>query len=1133
VPAERKLGTLLFADLAGYTELGTRLDPEVVHTLVRPAMAALRRLVESYGAAVPEGLQGDGFMAVFGAPLAHEDDAERAVRAALAMQEHHAAARARSRGAALPHLRTGVATSEVYVAPTAEAGGFSVTGEAVNLAARLCSLARPGQVLVTDRTRELTRTAIEYGPPRERLVKGFADRVTVVRALRPLPGVTTRHRPPDTPYVERADVFAALDRAWRRAVARRTTEVVVVVGDAGQGKSRLALEYARRRKEADVLAGGCSPYGDDAAFGALRAALARRFAVALPARAEDLVAELRGYADELGLGEAAAFLASWLAGLLAGTDRGGADVRLDTAFGALRLLVEALGRSRPVLLVMDDLHWAAPDELELLRRVAAQPWDAPVLVLCLCRPGTTGLPPAPVVELNALDPPQVSEMVGGLLGTTPSPRVVDELSDRTGGNPLFVEECVTRLHERGAIDASRVDTDELARVPYSMRQFITSRLDELPAAEKALLQDASVIGPVFWDTLLAAVALRPGVEATLDALERRGLVRRTVTSSVPGAVEARFRHALICDVAYGSLAHRDRADKHRAVAEALQRMRLEGRGHAAPLSLLAHHYAAAWRALRAGTVQGQPPCEPARLAVDHLLAWATEIAPAQPRRAEAAFASALEIVADAPGCLDDAVRARLHTGHAGTLTELARHDEAVAAADAALALAGERADLAARARLLRARALSESGRLAESAPDVAAARAAFAALGDAGGEADALWVEAMNLRYDDMARHIQLSREVYDAYARAGSREQQAWLAQDLAYLLTLEGGPDQRRWAVEAARLIDRETDLRGRAALTRTDALLASFRRDWAGALRLARDAEEDAHDSGAVWVEVDALLVQQECLGMTGELEAAERVRERLVALAGALAAPRVRAMSALVAARVRPRSRRPDEARALLAEARELLRARNARLDLLEADVAEAYVALDTGRWADVPALTAPLVSYADGRGWGLYAASARMVTGRAVLALDPAAAAEPLAETLDAARRHDVPQLGALAAACVEQAQLLVGDDTTASIGDNAAGLVETRAMLAENVALRALRAGDPAGAARRLDDAARLWATLGATVWLARSLVWEAECLRRAGDAGADRVEEPVPDLLRDLAAPDGLATALRAALPS
>jgi class 3 adenylate cyclase len=1139
VPPERKLGTLLFADLAGYTSLCNNLDPEEVHGLVRPAMAALRRIVESYGASVPQGIQGDGFMAVFGAPIAHEDDAERAVRAGLALQEHHAAARRRAELATLPglpDLRVGIASGEVYVAPSHDPGGYSVTGDAVNLASRLCGIARPGQVLVTDRARELTRGAIEFGGPRDRVVKGMADRVRVVRAVRPAAGAVAGRRtlPVDAPFVDREEAFAALDAAWARA-ARARSEVVVVVGDAGQGKSRFAFEAARRL-DADVLSGACAPYGDDSALSAFRSALSRRLGIGAQAATEDVAGDLRGVVDELGLGESAAFVAGWLAGLVARGEQAPRDARAETAFGALRLLFEALGRRRPVLLVLDDLHWADEDELALLGRLAAEPWEAPVLVLGLARPGVAGLDGLPRVDLAALEPPHLSEMLEGLLGVTPSPRVVDELAARTGGNPLFVEECVALLTERGAIDAdaSRLDRAELARVPNSMRMFIAARLDALPAAEKALLQDASVIGETFWDSLVDVLQPRPDLDALLDSLEGRGLVRRVVPGSLPGAVEVRFRHALTRDVAYESLSRRARADRHRAVADAFQQMRHGGNGWTAPLSLLAHHYLHAWRAGRSDVLRGRPPCEPARLAVSHLLDWATEIAASQPRRAAQALTDALDVTAEAAECIDDGTRARLHVQHAEALLELAESDAGLAEAGRALAIAERhgRPDLVARARLAQARGLSESGHLDESAEAASRARQEFADLGDLSGEADALWIEAMNLRYNDMGRHIQLSRDVFDAYGRAGRRDQQAWLAQDLAYMLTLEGGPDQRRWADEAARLIDRESDLRGRAAMARTDALLALNRREYDDALRLAREAAEDAYDSGAAWVESDALLCQQEGLLMTGELEAAARVHERVVAIADRLRAPRLRAVSDVIAARVAARSRRPALAADLLAGARDVLRARGASLELLESDAAEASIALDAGRWPDVVRLATPLVRYADGRGWGLFAAPARVAAGRAALALDPLGAAAPLGDALDATRRHDVPLLGALAAACVEQAQLLVGAGTTASIGDGGTGLVETRATYAENVALRALRTGDLETAARRFADAARLWVRLGATVWLARALVWQAECLRRLG-AADDGVEEPVAGLLADLAAPSGLAGLLRASLPA
>jgi class 3 adenylate cyclase len=373
---ERKLVALLFADLSGFTALASSLDPEEVYALIRPGLDAMRRIVEEHGGSVPYVL-GDGFMAVFGVPTAHEDDAERAVRAALAVR-NHARALARGRGGIrFPDVHAGVNSGEVMVAPSSEPGGFSLVGDPVNVAARLADLAPPRVVLVAEQTKRRTEHAVRYGPGRGYRAKGKPRPVVAFEAIEVRSALPAGRATPAVSggFVDRETELEALERALAATLHERRSNLLVVTAEPGAGKTRLATEFARRRPDAILLTGRCLAYGQrplspiagavqdliGLAADAPRAVAdreVRRLAdrVAGPRRARDLVRGLKlllGTADPHGV-----------------RDPGGA---VGEATLAARAVVEGLAREGPVIAVVDDFHWADAQLLELLRASTADP----------------------------------------------------------------------------------------------------------------------------------------------------------------------------------------------------------------------------------------------------------------------------------------------------------------------------------------------------------------------------------------------------------------------------------------------------------------------------------------------------------------------------------------------------------------------------------------------------------------------------------------------------------------------------------------------------------------------------------------------------------------------------------------
>jgi class 3 adenylate cyclase len=560
---ERKVATVLFADLVGSTRLG-EADPERMRALLDRFFAAMSEEVERVGGTV-EKFAGDAVMAAFGAPAALEDHAERALHAALAMRGRL--------GELEPSLglRIGVNTGEVVVDP--DAHSTFVTGDAVNVCARLEQGAEPGEIVVGERTAQAARGAFEFGELRHVEAKGKSEPV----ACRPLVRALATVRPrggQERPFVGRARELDALRGAYERAVGAGEPQLALVLGEAGVGKSRLSRELwswlAARPETPALRVGRCLSYGSARTYWPVR----------------EILEEQLGTIDPLG--------DRAILGLAFGVDVAG-DLHPLAARDRFRdawvdLLDEACAAG-PVVLLVEDVHWAEAPLLELLERTIRDV-RGPLFVVATARPELEwggGRRNVTAVELEPLSDDAAAELVADL------PEDVRELLvRRSEGNPFFVEELIESLVDSGVL-AKRDDRWEVAvlperlSMPDSVRGVLAARIDLLPPREKAALQAASVVGRVFWE---APVRELIDDDADFALLEERDFIRRRSSSRFEGDREHAIKHALTREAAYAGIPRARRARMHAALAEWIERSS-ESVDELA--SLLAHHYAEAVR----------------------------------------------------------------------------------------------------------------------------------------------------------------------------------------------------------------------------------------------------------------------------------------------------------------------------------------------------------------------------------------------------------------------------------------------------------------------------------------------------------------------------------------------------------
>ena len=609
---ERKVVSVLFCDLVGFTSRAEQLDIEDVRGVLRPYYARLRAELERYGGTV-EKFIGDAVMALFGAPVAHEDDPERAVRAALAIRQAIAELNHADPSLDL-HVRVGVTTGEALIALDARPvkGEGMASGDVVNTAARLQASAPVDGVLVDQPTYWATNRQIAYRAEDAVRAKGKAEPVPVWQALGP--GSISRAEPVEAPRVEligRAAELGLLEGALERARTDCRPQLALVVGVPGIGKSRLVSELARQVAAApDPVVwrqGRCLPYGEGVALWALGEIVKGQAGILETDPVEAAASKLLQVVTDLIADEAeAAWVTSHLRPLVGLTAAGEASSdRQAEAFAAWRRFLEALADRRPTVLFVEDLHWADDALLEFLEFLVEGDVAKPLLLIATARPeflsrrpGWEGRNPRAVkVSLVPLSEAATARLLSALLDQTLLPADLQaDLLEKAGGNPLYAEEYVRMLADRGFLRrAGRTWRQEAGQVPLpeTVQGIIAARLDALSPGDKALLADAAVLGTVSW---LGALATLGGTQpaslrSRLRFLEHREFMREEPHSAVAGEHQYSFRHVLVRDVAYAQLPRGQRSDKHRKAAEwieALSPDRAEDRAE-----LLAHHYLAA------------------------------------------------------------------------------------------------------------------------------------------------------------------------------------------------------------------------------------------------------------------------------------------------------------------------------------------------------------------------------------------------------------------------------------------------------------------------------------------------------------------------------------------------------------
>jgi class 3 adenylate cyclase len=583
---ERKVVTVLFADLVGFTARAERLDPEDVRAILSPYFARVRSEIEACGGTV-EKFIGDAVMAVFGAPLSHGDDPERAVRAAVAIRDAVEELNAADPDLDL-QLRIAVNTGEALVSLTATGGEGMVAGDVVNTASRLQEAAPVNGILVGEETYRATRSVIEYERAEAVVAKGKQQPVTVWRALSAPapPGERTQGQ---VPMVGRESELTALQGIWERVVAERRPQLVTIFGPAGIGKTRLATEFSERASgaEARVIRGRSLPYGEVTPYGAFAAQVKQVAGMFDTDEIATASGKLEQAVTSLLDGDPAE-ISSHLAMLIGvGTVGGAADRQ--TLFFSARRLVEALAGERPTILVFEDIHVSASSMLDLLETLASRVRDVPLLLLTIARPELLserpawggGLPAYTALPLEPLGEEDSQELARRLLqvaGADAEP--AGALADTAEGNPLFIEELALSVVER---------TSTAGELPSSVRSIVAARLDALPRAERDALLDASVVGKVFWDGALTRMSDdREARLRALDSLEGRDLIRRDPMSRLQGQQQFAFKHQLIFEVAYSTLPRALRRERHAAIAQFLEDAVGDEVGDVAPA--LAHHW---------------------------------------------------------------------------------------------------------------------------------------------------------------------------------------------------------------------------------------------------------------------------------------------------------------------------------------------------------------------------------------------------------------------------------------------------------------------------------------------------------------------------------------------------------------
>jgi class 3 adenylate cyclase/tetratricopeptide (TPR) repeat protein len=610
IAEERKVVTALFCDLVGFTATSESADPEDLDSMLDAYFTMARNQIEGHGGTV-EKFIGDAVVGVFGVPAAHEDDPERAVRAGLRIVEDAEAMT--SIGPAPLRLRVGINTGEALVrlGVSAASGKGFLTGDSINTASRIQSVAPEMGVAVGLATYEATALVFDYAEAQPETLKGKSEPVRVFHAKGPRARLGTDvTRVHDAPFIGREIDLAILKGIFDKTLATTSPQLVTVVGEPGLGKSRIVAEllgYVDAKPDLITWRQGrCLPYGEGIAFWALGEILKAQAGILESDPSEVAISKLEAV---LPGGEERSWFRQRLLPLL-GIEATSSAER-EELFTAWRRFLEYIAEEHPAVLVFEDLHWADGAMLSFLEHLADRAEEVPLLIIGTARPELFERHPnygrlrnATPINLTPLSQEETARLVSALLETSVLPVELQQpILDRAGGNPLYAEEFVRLLKdkdlliEKGAGWGLREGAEVL--FPDSIQALIAARLDTLAADTKSMLADAAVVGKVFWAGAIALMGGRnvDAVTETLRELSRKELVRPARRSSIEGEGEYAFWHVLTRDVAYGQLPRASRASRHVAAARWIESKSPERIEDLA--EVLAYHYSTALELSRA------------------------------------------------------------------------------------------------------------------------------------------------------------------------------------------------------------------------------------------------------------------------------------------------------------------------------------------------------------------------------------------------------------------------------------------------------------------------------------------------------------------------------------------------------
>jgi class 3 adenylate cyclase/tetratricopeptide (TPR) repeat protein len=626
---ERKVVSVLFVDLVGFTTSSEQADPEDVRARLRTYHARVKQEIERFGGTV-EKFIGDAVMAVFGAPVAHEDDPERAVTAALRVIRAIDELNETQPDLELS-VRAAINTGEavVMIAARPAEGEAMVAGDVVNTAARLQQHAPVNGVVVGETTYRSTRDLFDYERLEPVSAKGKSGTVALwhAKAARRRIGVDVEPIA-RTPLIGREDDLALLQSTYARMLRESSTQLVTIVGEPGVGKTRLTTEFRRWIDDQPEIVfwrqGRSLPYGEGITFWALGEIVKAQAGILESDSPDDARAKLGVAVGEVTIdGTEQEWLKNTLGPLVGAGDSAGTSH--ETSFTAWQRFLEGVAAQRPLIAVFEDLHWADEQLLAFVEHLVDWSAGVPLLVLCTARPELYerargwggGKRNSNTISLSPLGAENTARLLSALMKRAVLPAETQtRLIEQAGGNPLYAEEFVRMLADQGVLTEEGELRDAEIRVPDTVQALIAARLDTLPPDRKALLHDAAVVGKVFWSGGIAVMSHQdePSVRAGLQELVRKELVRGVRESSVKDQAEYAFWHALVRDVAYGQIPRRQRIAKHVAAAEWIEQMAGDrATDHA---ELLAYHYEKAFDLARATSSDTGALVEPAARAFE-------------------------------------------------------------------------------------------------------------------------------------------------------------------------------------------------------------------------------------------------------------------------------------------------------------------------------------------------------------------------------------------------------------------------------------------------------------------------------------------------------------------------------------